>query len=124
MLKVLCCFVAGAIAGIGTGFVGLSAAAPISPILVTFLGIPAYQAIGIGLSSDVLASGVSAYIYKKNDNLDVKRALPLLISVILMTMVGSYVASLLPDRAMGSASQVMMIFLGLKFILKPINNTK
>lgn len=124
MLKVLCCFVAGAIAGIGTGFVGLSAAAPISPILVTFLGIPAYQAIGIGLSSDVLASGVSAYIYKKNGNLDIKRSIPLLISVILMTMVGSYVASLLPDRAMGSASQVMMIFLGLKFILKPINNTK
>lgn len=124
MIKVLCCLVAGAIAGIGTGFVGLSAAAPISPILVTFLGIPAYQAIGIGLASDVLASGVSAYIYRKNGNLEIKRSLPLLVSVLIMTMVGSYVASMVPDRAMGSASQVMMIFLGLRFIFKPINNTK
>ena len=60
-IKFIICFIAGAGAGIGTGFAGMSAAAAITPMLVTFLGMPAYEAVGIALASDVLASGVSAY---------------------------------------------------------------
>ena len=52
LLKILVCFIAGAGAGIGTGFAGMSAAAVIGPMLITFLGIPAYDAVGIGLISD------------------------------------------------------------------------
>ena len=79
LIRVLVCFIAGAGAGIGTGFAGMSAAAVIGPMLITFLGIPAYDAVGIGLISDVLASLVSAYTYKKSGNLDIKNSLPLLI---------------------------------------------
>ena len=50
-------------AGLGTGFAGMSAAAVISPMLITFLGMDPYMAVGIALSSDVLASAVSAYTY-------------------------------------------------------------
>ena len=46
---VIVCFFAGAAAGIGTGFAGMSAAAVIAPILATFLGIPIYDAIGLDL---------------------------------------------------------------------------
>ena len=59
-------------AGLGTGFAGMSAAAVITPMLVTFLGIEPYTAVGIALASDVLASAVSAYTYGKNKNLDIK----------------------------------------------------
>ena len=59
VLEILVCFIAGMGAGLGTGFAGLSAAAVISPMLITFLDIPAYEAIGIALASDVLASAVS-----------------------------------------------------------------
>ena len=59
-LEVLICFLAGAGAGLGTGFAGMSAATVISPMLITFLGLPAYDAIGIALASDVLASAASA----------------------------------------------------------------
>ncbi len=61
LIKILVCFIAGAGAGIGTGFAGMSATAVIGPMLITFLGMPAYDAVGIGLASDVLASAVSAY---------------------------------------------------------------
>ncbi|MFR5884204.1 MAG: sulfite exporter TauE/SafE family protein, partial [Agathobacter rectalis] len=53
LLEILICFLAGAGAGIGTGFAGMSAAAVIGPMLVAFLGVPAYEAVGIGLVSDV-----------------------------------------------------------------------
>ena len=73
MYQVIVCFMAGLGAGLGTGFAGMSAAAVISPMLITFLGFPAYEAVGIALASDVLASAVSAYTYKKNKNLDIRK---------------------------------------------------
>lgn len=124
IIKILVCFFAGAGAGIGTGFAGMSAAAVIGPMLTTFLGIPAYQAVGIGLASDVLASAASAYTYKKNKNLDVKNSLVLLLCVLGMTVIGSLTASLLPEQAMSGTMQVAMIFIGLRFLLKPVTTTK
>ena len=61
MLKFLVCMAAGLGAGLGTGFAGMSAAAVISPMLITFLHMDPYLAVGVALASDVLASAVSAY---------------------------------------------------------------
>ena len=66
MYKFIICFIAGIGAGLGTGFAGMSAAAVISPLLITFLNTEPYEAVGIALASDVLASGISAYTYGKN----------------------------------------------------------
>ncbi|MCI6115101.1 MAG: hypothetical protein MR687_07450, partial [Spirochaetales bacterium] len=67
--KILICLIAGVGAGFGTGLAGLSAAAVISPMLITFLGVNPYEAVGIALASDVLASAASAYTYGKNKNI-------------------------------------------------------
>lgn len=123
-IKILVCFLAGAGAGIGTGFAGMSAAAVIGPLLITFLDIPAYQAVGIGLASDVLASAVSAYTYGRHKNLDVKNSIPLIISVLITTAVGSYFAKFIPNDTMGGAMQIAMIIIGLRFIIKPIRTEK
>ena len=90
LICIIVCFIAGIGAGLGTGFAGMSAAAVISPMLITFLGMPAYEAVGIALASDVLASAVSAYTYGKNKNLDIKNGIVMLISVLVFTFVGSY----------------------------------
>ncbi len=124
LIKILVCFIAGAGAGIGTGFAGMSAAAVIGPMLTTFLDIPAYDAVGIGLISDVLASLASAYTYKKSGNLDVKNSLPLLVSVLIVTTVGSFAASLLPEQAMSGTMQIALIVIGLRFLLKPVTKTR
>ena len=49
LYKFIVCFIAGIGAGLGTGFAGMSAAAVISPVLITFLGMPAYQAVGVAV---------------------------------------------------------------------------
>ena len=123
LFKIFICFLAGAGAGIGTGFAGMSAAGIVSPLLMTFCGISPYEAIGIGLASDVLASAASALTYRKNGNLDIKNALPLFISVLVMTITGSYIANFLPERSMGFMSQFGLLVLGLKFMLKPGRKT-
>jgi len=123
-LVILVTFFAGMGAGLGTGFAGMSAAAVISPMLITFLGIEPYTAVGIALSSDVLASAVSAYTYKKNQNLDVKNGLLMMAAVLVFTIVGSYVSSIVPAQTMGSFSTFMTLMLGVKFIIKPVMTTK
>ena len=123
-MKVVVCFFAGLGAGLGTGFAGMSAAAVITPMLVTFLGMNAYQAVGIALASDVLASAVSAYTYKKNGNLDVRNGLIMMAAVLTFTLVGSFVSSLVPNTAMGNFSVIMTMLMGVKFIVKPVMTTK
>ena len=124
MFKIIICILAGLGAGLGTGFAGMSAAAVISPMLITFLHMDPYLAVGIALASDVLASAASAYTYGKNKNLDIKNGVIMMISVLCFTLVGSYIASLLPSATMGSFSVFMTFLLGIKFIVRPVMTTK
>ena len=124
LIKLIVCFFAGMGAGLGTGFAGMSACAVVGPMLITFLQIPAYQAVAVGLASDVLASAISAYTYKKHGNLDIKNALIMMIAVLSMTMVGSFVSSKVPNTTMGNFSVLMTFFLGIKFIVKPVMTTR
>ena len=124
LITVLVTFFAGMGAGLGTGFAGMSAAAVISPMLITFLDMDPYMAVGIALSSDVLASAISAYTYGKNKNLDIKNGIIMMISVLAFTVVGSYVSSLVPSTTMGGFSVFMTFILGIKFIVRPVMTTK
>ncbi len=124
MLKIIVCIIAGIGAGLGTGFAGMSAAAVISPMLMTFLDMDPYMAVGIALASDVLASAASAVTYGKNKNLDIKNGIIMMVSVLCFTTVGSYVASVVPKSTMGSFSVFMTLLLGIKFIVKPVMEPK
>ena len=48
----------------------------------------------------------------------------MMISVLTFTVVGSYIASLLPAATMGSFSVFMTFLLGIKFIVRPVMTTK
>ena len=122
--KLLICILAGLGAGLGTGFAGMSAAAVISPMLITFLGVDPYQAVGVALASDVLASAVSAWTYGKSKNLDIRNGLIMMAFVLLFTLVGSYAASFLPSSTMGGFSTCMTLLLGIKFLVRPVMTTK
>lgn len=123
-ITVLVTFFAGMGAGLGTGLAGMSAAAVIAPMLMVFLDVNPYMAVGVALASDVLASAVSAVTYAKNKNIDVKRSLVLMITILLFTVVGSVVAHFVNEDLMGNFSAFVTLFLGIKFIIKPINTTK
>lgn len=115
--------IAGLGAGVVTGLAGLSAAVVITPILVSLCGFDSYDAVTIALASDVLASLLSAYTYYKNKNIDLKRGSLVVVTAFAGTVVGSYCGYLFsqaqPD-GLGYLSMLTTIFLGLKFLLKPI----
>lgn len=124
LVIVLVCLAAGAGAGLGTGFAGLSAAAVITPMITAFLGVDPYTAVGIALASDVLASAVSAWTYWRNKNIDIRNGLIMMACVLIMTVCGSWLASLLPSSSMGTFSVFMTMLLGIKFIVKPVMTTR
>lgn len=123
-IKILVCVIAGLGAGFGTGLAGLSAAAVIAPMLIAFLGVDPYEAVGIALASDVLASAASAVTYKKNNNIDVRNGVYMLVSVLVFTLIGSYIGSLIPRTTLGSFSMFTTLLVGIKFIVKPVMAAK
>ena len=122
--KLIICLIAGFGAGIGTGFAGMSAAAVIAPMLITFLDMDPYMAVGIALAGDVLSSAVSAYTYRRHHNLDVKNGLIMMVFVLLFTVVGSWTAQFVPDKLMGNFSMFITLFMGIRFLVWPVTTTK
>lgn len=124
MNEIIVCLVAGIAAGIGTGFAGMSAATIISPMLVTLLGVNVYTAIGIALASDILASAISAYNYKKNKNIDIKNSKNLFISILVFTIVGTITSKYISIEVMDNITLYASIILGINFIIKSFNKPK
>ncbi len=119
LLNIIVSIVAGLGAGVATGFAGLSAATVISPLMIGVLGMPAYDAMVVSLSSDVLASAVSAIVYYKNKHINLQKGMVMGIAVVLMTIVGSIVGSLIPSTPMGYFSILMTLAMGLRFVFAP-----
>ena len=114
---------AGLGAGAVTGLAGLSAAVVITPILVSLCGWASYDAVTVALASDVLASMLSAYTYYKNKNIDIKRGSLVSLTAFIGTVIGSYCGYLFSQSqsdGLGYLSMLTTIFLGIKFLFKPI----
>lgn len=63
IFKIIVYFIDGIKAVLGTGFAGMSVAIVISPVLINFLEMNAFQIIEKALTSDVLASTIKIMIY-------------------------------------------------------------
>ncbi|MFW5794387.1 MAG: sulfite exporter TauE/SafE family protein [Bacillota bacterium] len=124
MLDIIIYIIGGFLAGIATGLVGLSAATIIAPLFVTVLFINPYIAIGIALASDVLASSLSAFHYIKNENIKLKTASVMAISVVLFTILASYLSSNAKPVNLGIMLNIFVIFLGLRFLVFPVKESK
>lgn len=123
-MTIIIYIISGLLAGVATGLVGLSAAAIIVPIFTTILKMDAYQAVGIALASDVLASAASAYTYKKNGNIKLKDGLIMMGVVLVMTFISSYFSSMIDTSGMGNAMNVFAILMGVNFIRKNYKKNK
>lgn len=123
-LTILVSILSGIGAGIGTGLAGLSAALIIAPALMTFCNMPAYESVAIALASDVLASAISAWTYAKRKNIDIKNGVVLLLSILVFTLVGSYIGQFAPNTIVKYFAIFMVCTIGLKFIIWPVMTSK
>ena len=97
-------------------------------MLITFLGVDSFTAVGIALASDVLASAASALTYARNKNVDLKRGFVLLVTVILATIIGSitayhFTSTRVGENIMGIWLISGILFMGFRFLFFPGNDT-
>lgn len=119
VFKIIICLVASLFAGVGTGFVGMSAAVAITPLMMGFLGMTQFEGTAIALASDVLASAGAAYMYGRHKNVDIKNGLVLLLTVLLFTFAGTIVAYYVPNEQMELGTLIAITAMGLKMLIFP-----
>lgn len=124
MLEYIIVTLAAALAGIGTGLVGLSAATAMVPLLIvlcpTFGGEHgAFMATAIALASDVLGSAVTAGVYANNKKIDLKRGWIMLTCIVGMCTVGSVAAYFTHQTVLGGFSLFLCVAIGIRFLVKP-----
>ena len=116
-------------AGVGTGLAGLSAATVMVPILIvlcpSFSGeTGAYHATAIAMASDILGSAVTAGIYIKHRNIDLRRGWIMLACIVVMCVAGSLAAWQAGDVVLGGFSLFLTFAIGIRFLLKPDTQRK
>jgi hypothetical protein len=120
LLEILTVLLAGWGAGVVTGLIGASAVVVVAPILVTFLNYGAYEAIGVSLATDVVASLTAAHTYSRHGNIDVKSGIQIAIFAIVGALIGSWASSYIPTSSLGGATGIAILVMGISFIRKPI----
>ncbi|MBQ8827270.1 MAG: TSUP family transporter [Oscillospiraceae bacterium] len=120
---------AAALAGIGTGLAGLSAATVMVPILIvmcpSFSGeAGVYQATAIALASDILGSAATTGIYIKHKNIDLKRGWIMLVCIVAMCTLGSAAAWAAGNVVLGGFTLFLTFCIGIKFLIKPDTQRK
>ncbi len=110
--------VAGFGAGIITGLIGGSAVIAIASFLVLFSGYPIYDAIGIGLATDIVASIVASYIYIKHGNVKSRPAVVFLVVAVIVTVISSYFSSYAPSIGLEKAMGLAVFIIGIRLITK------
>jgi len=112
--------IAGLGAGLITGLIGASAVMFVAPLLVIFLGMNGYDAIGISLGIDVFASIVAALWFWKKGNLRIKPGIVLAIFAVIGAFSGSYFSSTIPSPWLITITGAGIIFSGINFTRKKV----
>ncbi len=120
---------ASALAGVGTGLAGLSAATVMVPVLIvmcpSFAGeTGAYQATAIALASDILGSAVTTGIYIKHKNIDLRRGWIMMLCILIMCTLGSAAAWAAGNVVLGGFTLLLTFCIGIRFIVKPDTQRK
>lgn len=123
IIQIIVCLIASIFAGVGTGFVGMSAAVAITPMLIGFLDVDHFVATAIALASDVLASAIAAIMYGKHKNIDIKNGLPLLFTVLAFTIGGTIAGYYISNTAMGIGTICTIFLMGLKLLIFPTKSS-
>lgn len=119
-MEIVIYIIGGLLAGIATGFIGLSAAVIIAPLFATVLGMDAYVAVGIALASDIFASATSSINYIRHKNIDLKSSWIMFLSVIVFAILGSYFSRDMNTFVMNSTINIVVLFLGIRFFIYPV----
>lgn len=121
LFSIIVLLFAGTLGGIMTGLISASTVTFMAGLLIIFLNFSAYDAIGLSLLTDVSASLASSYVYKRSANINVRGAILIGIIAAIFAFIGSIIARLIPDLALGDGLGIVILITGMAFLRNPMN---
>lgn len=117
ILEILAGFLSGIISGMGIG-----GGTILIPALTLFLNINQHTAQGVNLLFFIPTAIVALFIHKKNGNLQLKTALPLILWGIIGALLGSFLAIKLNQEFLKKMFGVFLFAMGGYEIYKGFKN--
>ncbi len=110
--------VAGAIAGVFGGLLGIGGATIIVPVLVFFLGYTQHQAQGTTLAAMIPPIGLLAALrYYTQGNVNITAAVFIALGFFIGGYFGAVLADKVPDLLLKKMFGFFLIFIGVRMIL-------
>ena len=119
MIEFLWLFLAGLVSGI-VGGMGMGGGTLLIPILTIFLSFQQKSAQAINLLVFIPMSLVALVIHIKNKLVDFKVGIPIIISGVAFSVVGSYLASILSNKLLQKIFAVFLLLVGLNQAVQTI----
>lgn len=111
-MNIIYLIIAGLISGI-IGGMGMGGGTLLIPILTIFLSFPQKNAQGINLLVFIPMSIVALVIHIKNKLVDFKVGVPIVISGIAFSIIGSYLASNISNNFLQKIFAVFLLIVGI-----------
>ena len=112
MINFLWLFIAGLISGI-IGGMGMGGGTLLIPILTIFLGFKQKNAQAINLLVFIPMSLFALIIHIKNKLVDFKVGIPVILSGVIFSILGSYLASVLSNALLKKIFAIFLLLVGI-----------
>ena len=116
IFEIFILLLAGLGAGIVTGLLGASAVTIAAPLMIFFLGYDAFTAIGISLAIDISASAITAMVFYKHKNINLKPSFFIIFFAIIGAFIGSYFSSYFPGSFLTKIVGFFVMLTGITFM--------
>jgi len=123
MIDLLYLLLAGFISGI-IGGMGMGGGTLLIPILTIFLAFQQKNAQAINLLAFIPMSLGALFIHIRNKLVDFKVGIPIIISGIVFSILGSYLASILNNDLLKKIYAIFLLVVGIYQAIKKIINIK
>ncbi len=113
-MAIVTIFAIGLVAGIITGQIGASGVMVIVPGLI-MLGYSTFDAIGVSLFADTIASLIVSWTYYQHGNLNLKQGWWIAIGSVLGAQMGSFISPHIPEIGLSNSFGIFLIITAVIF---------
>lgn len=119
MINILWLGIAGLISGV-IGGMGMGGGTLLIPILTIFLGVLQKSAQSINLLVFIPMSIVAIIIHMKNQLIDFKVGIPIILSGVVFSIGGSYLASIISNNLLQKIFAIFLLIVGINQAIQTI----
>ncbi len=114
---IIIALIAGIIAGIASGMLGVGGGTITIPAMVLILGMEQHTAQGVALCAILFASLVGTFIHYRQRNMDLKMAFWIAPVAAAFALLGAWTAGMVPSEWLTRVFSICLLIIGCRMLL-------